>query len=212
MSAIEILKSVNTRIMRCPDGCKCTTMGCKDWLHGMHIWPSPGYFGKSFDTETDVLFIAQNPGKPVLGVDSIQYANDTDMSVEYRMRAYGNVLRHHYRATQEIMRELKIDFDHFAWTNVVKCPVDNNRPVHAVEYDLCKHWLREQCSILQPKLCVAIGSYAANYFGNGSIIQHKTHIRTLQGGSVIFRSHYAHSDLGAWITDLKFELDKVRGA
>ena len=139
------LNTINDSILHCRFGKVCSTLGCKQHIvnggKAYFVNPSPGYFGKAYDSATDILFVAQNPGKPVKSrVDEEQYVEG--LALDERIARYGETLKSYY-ATSNIVRTLNISWEHMAWTNVVKCPTNDNRMITQKEVNLCLPYLRK---------------------------------------------------------------------
>ena len=181
----------------------CTTLGRK-CTNRMYIHPSPIYIGADFDPATDIMFIAQNPGKPCDNAfDRAQYTDG--LSFDERMQAYANALVN-YRVPVDIANALNIPWTHAAWTNVVKCPTHENREVLLDEYNWCVPYLREQVRIIRPQVCVAIGQLAAKFF-NIPLLYGVS--RTLTS-YVIIMPHYSRVNRAAWIDMLRKYVETVR--
>lgn len=59
---------------------------------------------------------------------------------------------------------LGIERKHVYITNTVKCYTPKNRGPHPEEMALCKHFLKREIGIIQPKIILALGNYALQYF------------------------------------------------
>lgn len=56
-------------------------------------------------------------------------------------------------------------YDEVFITNVVKCNPPENRKPEDIEVLACSNWLKEELGIVRPKVIVALGRTAANWFG-----------------------------------------------
>ena len=56
-------------------------------------------------------------------------------------------------------------YDDVFITNTVKCNPPMNRKPEEDEIKACSHWLKEELAIVRPKVIVALGRTAANWFG-----------------------------------------------
>lgn len=73
------------------------------------------------------------------------------------------------RAGQLLNRMLKsigLQREQVYIANVIKCRPPNNRDPHPEEVSCCTPFLERQVALLQPKLIVALGRYAAHYLLN----------------------------------------------
>lgn len=59
---------------------------------------------------------------------------------------------------------LGIERKHVYITNTVKCYTPKNRGPHPEEMALCKHFLKREIDIIKPKIVLALGNYALQYF------------------------------------------------
>jgi hypothetical protein len=172
----------------------------------MYIHPSPGYIGKDFDSNIDILFIAQNPGKPCNNIfDRAQY--NKDLSFDERMKAYEAALKHYYMPVT-IAQFLNIPWSRMAWTNVVKCPTLANRSVELDEYMLCSPYLRTQLSIIHPRVCVAMGNLAAKFFNSQALYG----VTRSLDCYIVHMPHYSRFNHLAWMQMLKDYVDVAKVA
>jgi DNA polymerase len=59
---------------------------------------------------------------------------------------------------------LGIERKHIYITNTVKCYTPRNRGPYPEEMALCKHFLKKEIEIIKPKIILALGNYALQYF------------------------------------------------
>ncbi len=59
---------------------------------------------------------------------------------------------------------LGIERKHIYITNTVKCYTPKNRGPYPEEMALCKHFLKREIEIIKPKIVLALGNYALQYF------------------------------------------------
>ena len=203
------LEALNREICQCKVGRMCSTLGRKPYsleegkAATLFIHPTPGYIGEKYNSETDILFLAQNPGRPLNNAwDKKQYA--PIVSYEERKVFYAEALEHYYMYVM-ISRFLKIPRERMTWFNVVKCPTERNRQLLTSEYIMCTPYLHQQLSIIKPKVVVAIGNWAIKFM-NASTIQGVT--RTLHGYTVSM-PHYSRSNHLQWMNTLKEYVDTV---
>lgn len=203
------LESINSSIFACKYGSICSTLGCKEFaLNGwklLYVHPSPGYFGVDYDPAKDIMFIAQNPGKPTASQDDKnQYQKE--LVLNDRMRLYGETLKSYYM-TRDIVKYLDISWDHIAWTNVVKCPTLNNSQFSDKDYTLCIPYLRRQLHAIKPKIIVAIGHWASHALAADTAM---FGVNTQLDRYLIKMRHYSNSSIQEWLKFLTKHVSLVR--
>lgn len=95
--------------------------------------------------DADVLFIGEAPGK------------NEDMKGEPFVGTAGKFL-------EEMLASIGMKRDDIYITNVVKYRPPENRDPTPEEIDDCAEWLREQVSLIDPKVIVTLGRHALNQF------------------------------------------------
>jgi hypothetical protein len=204
------LDEIAREICQCKFGRVCTTLGRKPFAVesnknvALYIHPTSGYIGSDYDSETDIFFLAQNPGRPLNNEwDQKQYA--LVMTMEEHNAAYIEALEHYYMYVM-ISRFLKIPRNKMAWFNVVKCPTERNRELVTSEFIMCNPFLHRQMAIIKPKIVVAMGNWATRFM-NASTLQGVT--RTLHGFTISM-PHYSRANHAQWMMQLKQYVDTVR--
>ncbi len=99
-----------------------------------------------------ILFIAQNPGVPL---------------VHEREKPYEEVLLHSSIGKlflKRFMKDTGLDWTYLYWTNICKCPSPKNRLVTQIEMINCLPYLYEQISILKDlKYIVLLGKIVKKF-------------------------------------------------
>jgi len=74
-----------------------------------------------------------------------------------------------YKGSGEIfdmcLREINEKRSSVFITNVCKCHTPNNRPNNKAEIDNCRHFLEKEIEIINPKIIIALGKQAKDWFG-----------------------------------------------
>lgn len=151
-------------------------------LRKQNIWPSPFFVGEKY--ESNVLFIAQNPGwhhyhyelkKPnriYKEFDDKDYINiqkglEKECSSELSVNYFKSLM-------QSILWELRVDriwrgliksgikseLKNIAFTNLVKCSTKNNKRPSAKMLRNCKTWIEQEINALKPTYIIFIGKFA----------------------------------------------------
>ncbi len=133
---IALLKELKAECM------SCTT--CR--LHkGDSKVQKPHVFG-SGNVRAKIMVVGQNPG-----------FNETQKGKPFIGAAGKNF-------DKFLADILELDRDHIYITNTVKCYSPKNRAPYWDETDACRHFLRREIEAIQPKVILALGNYAAQYF------------------------------------------------
>lgn len=106
---------------------------------------SPHVFGRG-NVNAKIMVVGQNPGY-----------NETIQKQPFVGAAGKNFDQFLVDVLGLTRREIYI-------TNTVKCYSPNNRPPLPEEMDACKTFLKREIETVQPKLIVALGNYALQYF------------------------------------------------
>lgn len=117
-------------------------------------WAQPGWFGK----HATIMFIGQNPGMPKV-YEPFKHRKNQEIYLHYvKNSPTGSFI-------SNIIKLLNLDWDDIAYTNIVKVPTKNNNiPSKALVQDYLPI-LRNQISLVQPKLIVAFGRFAGECLG-----------------------------------------------
>ncbi|MBM7558870.1 uracil-DNA glycosylase [Marinitoga litoralis] len=89
----------------------------------------------------------------------------------------------------KLLKEVaKVDRENFYITNVVKCRPPKNRTPTSEEMEKCSHFLMGQISVIKPRIIVALGSTALNFFLKQvvPITKHRGRFKEWYGGMYIF--------------------------
>ncbi len=122
---------------------KCTKCDlCKTRTNAV---PGKGNF------QSDVIFVGEAPGR------------NEDKNGEPFIGVAGKKL-------SIALEEAGISRDDVYITNIVKCRPPNNRVPNTVERDTCKEYLKQEISIIKPKLICILGNTAFNSILGGSEI------------------------------------------
>ena len=97
----------------------------------------------------DVMFIAQNPGENE--VKNSQPLTSTGVSG---------------KLYEQVLDYLGLTRDEVFTTNTVACHSPNNRDPEIWELNKCREYLQKQIDLVQPKLIVTFGRFAAQVFIN----------------------------------------------
>ena len=138
---------------------------CSIRFTGQHKCPGLG------NLDAEVMFIGEAPGEvenpdlrelPFVGNRS----SDLIMDIIYGLWPHG--------------------YDDVFITNIVKCNPPQNRTPTEKEVRLCSCWLREELKIVQPKVIVALGRTAANFFGIEESLNNARFKDYLWEGKILF--------------------------
>ncbi|GAB6189071.1 hypothetical protein JCM30566_08100 [Marinitoga arctica] len=122
------------------------------------------------NVESPIMFVGEGPG-----------ANEDLQGRPFVGRA-GNLL-------DKLLKDVaKVERNNFYITNVVKCRPPKNRVPTTDEMEKCSHFLIAQISVIKPKIIVALGSTALNYFLKQvvPITKHRGRFKEWYGGIYIF--------------------------
>ncbi|NUU95628.1 DNA polymerase [Marinitoga sp. 1135] len=120
--------------------------------------------------DTPIMFVGEGPG-----------ANEDLQGRPFVGRA-GNLL-------DKLLKEVaKINREDLYITNVVKCRPPKNRVPTGEEMEKCSHFLLAQVMTIKPKIIVALGSTALNYFLKQTvpITKHRGRFKEWYGDIYIF--------------------------
>jgi len=118
---------------------------CRLKFQGQHKCPG---LGNLFDA--NVMFIGEAPGKvenPELRGLPFVGNRSSDLLLEIIYELWPN------------------GYDDVYITNIVKCNPPDNRTPTEKEIMFCHKWLEEEIKLIDPKIIVALGRTAANWFG-----------------------------------------------
>jgi DNA polymerase len=124
-------------------GCSICDLGC-EMVEGY----DPHVMGQG-NIESDLMFIAEAPGKN----ETIYERPLTPPGVSGKV--YENILKH-----------IGLTRDDVYTTNVVLCRPPNNRDPELYEVKKCQPYLERQIKLVEPKLIVTFGRFAAQAFVN----------------------------------------------
>ena len=110
------------------------------------------------DPHAELVFIGEGPGA------------DEDLRGEPFVGRAGQLL------TEIITKGMKMRREEVYIANVVKCRPPHNRNPEADEIAACEPFLRKQIALIQPRIIVALGAFAAQ-----TLLQTKTPISRLRG-------------------------------
>lgn len=122
------------------------------------------------DVDAPIMLVGEGPG-----------ANE-DLQGRPFVGKAGNLL-------EKLLKEVaKLDREKLFITNVVKCRPPKNRVPTSEEMEKCSHFLMGQISVIKPKIIVALGSTALNYFLKQvvPITKHRGKFKEWYGGIYIF--------------------------
>lgn len=122
------------------------------------------------DVDSPIMLVGEGPG-----------ANE-DLQGRPFVGKAGNLL-------EKLLKEVaKLDREKLFITNVVKCRPPKNRVPTSEEMEKCSHFLMGQISVIKPKIIVALGSTALNYFLKQvvPITKHRGKFKEWYGGIYIF--------------------------
>jgi DNA polymerase len=95
------------------------------------------------DADADLMFVGEGPG-----------AEEDKQGLPFVGRS-GKLL------DKLILEELGVTRDRVYIANVVKCRPPNNRDPEADEIDTCRPWLEQQIDVIDPRVIVTLGKFAA---------------------------------------------------
>jgi len=97
------------------------------------------------NAETELMFVGEAPGY------------DEDIQGRPFVGRAGQLLT-------KIINAMKFQREDVYITNVIKCRPAKNRTPHKNEIEQCKHYLFEQIEMIKPKVIVALGKVATDFF------------------------------------------------
>ena len=121
------------------------------------------------ETRTNVVFGVGNPNADLMFVGEAPGADEDRQGEPFVGRA-GQLL------TQIIEAGMKLKRSEVYITNVIKCRPPGNRNPESNEVETCNPYLLRQIELVQPKVIVALGSFAAQM-----LLNTKTGITKLRG-------------------------------
>jgi DNA polymerase len=162
MNKLEVYSAFNNEVKDCS---KCDLGVCKK-LDGY----DPHVVGQG-NVDADLMFIAEAPGKQ----ETIHGRPLTPPGTS------GNVY-------ENILKFMDLTRDDVYTTNVVLCRPPNNRDPELYEVKKCQPYLERQIKLVEPKLIVTFGRFAAQAFVNNFKItkDHGNIIRSEKYGINIF--------------------------
>ncbi len=110
------------------------------------------------DPHAELVFVGEGPGY------------DEDLKGEPFVGRAGQLL------TEIITKGMKMRREEVYIANVVKCRPPNNRDPEADEIAACEPFLRKQIELIEPRIIIALGAFAAR-----TLLQTKTPISQLRG-------------------------------
>jgi uracil-DNA glycosylase len=116
------------------------------------------------DPAADLLFVGEGPGA------------EEDRLGEPFVGRSGKLL------DQLVLEEMGLTRDRFYIANVVKCRPPDNRDPRPEEIEACNPWLEQQIALIQPRVVVTLGRFAAQ-----TLLQSREGITRLRGRSYPFR-------------------------
>jgi uracil-DNA glycosylase len=116
------------------------------------------------DPAADLLFVGEGPGA------------EEDRLGEPFVGRSGRLL------DQLVLEEMGLTRDRFYIANVVKCRPPDNRDPRPEEIEACNPWLEQQLALIQPRVVVTLGRFAAQ-----TLLQSREGITRLRGRSYPFR-------------------------
>ncbi|SHE37554.1 DNA polymerase [Marinitoga hydrogenitolerans DSM 16785] len=132
-------------------------------------------------SRTNVVIGEGSPDSPIMLVGEGPGANEDLQGRPFVGRA-GNLL-------DKLLKEIaKIERENLYITNVVKCRPPKNRVPTTEEMEKCSHFLMAQITVIKPKIIVALGSTALNFFLKQvvPITKHRGRFKEWYGGIYIF--------------------------
>lgn len=108
-------------------------------------------------TRTTTVFYRGNPNTKLMVIGEAPGADEDDCGQPFRGRA-GKLLDKMFASVN-----LNTNRDMYI-SNTLKCRPPENRNPTPIELDACKPYLDQQIKLIQPKVIVAVGNYALNYF------------------------------------------------
>ncbi|KLO22811.1 DNA polymerase [Marinitoga sp. 1197] len=132
-------------------------------------------------SRTNVVIGEGNVNSPIMLVGEGPGANEDLQGRPFVGRA-GNLLN-------KLLKDIaKVPREQFYITNVVKCRPPKNRVPTTDEMEKCSHFLIAQIEVIKPKIIVALGSTALNYFLKQvvPITKHRGRFKEWYGGIYIF--------------------------
>lgn len=125
--------------------------------------PQPGYYGEKIG-EWCVLIVGQNPGVSRGSAhDNIIYNKSS--SIDEVQNAYGKMLKDVVtgKFVSCLLKNIDSEWSHLVYTNMVKCPTQNNRELFENEINNCIGYLHKQFSLLNPVAIVLMGSIVTQH-------------------------------------------------
>lgn len=136
----NLLEQVKSQIETC-NSCPALVESRAKYPYGK---PTFGYGNPN----SKIVFIAEAPGKYGCGRTGKPFFGDRSGSLY-----------------MEALKYIGLDYEKVYTTNVVKCcPLNNRTPVKK-EIEQCRRWLTSELEVIKPKMIVALGRIAANWFG-----------------------------------------------
>ena len=68
------------------------------------------------------------------------------------------------RVFARLLSEVGLERNDVFATNLVKCSTPENRELESDEIDVCSSWLFDEMEIIQPRIIIAVGKQAAQFF------------------------------------------------
>lgn len=107
-------------------------------------------------TRANVVFGSGNPSARVMLVGEAPGSKEDDSGLPF-VGAAGSVL-------EECLASIGLNRDDLFITNVVKCRPPENRNPELEEIEACREWLDRQIELVDPKVIVCMGNFAAGKF------------------------------------------------
>jgi uracil-DNA glycosylase len=127
------------------------------------------------ENRTQVVFGVGDPGADLLFVGEGPGAEEDRLGEPFVGRS-GKLL------DQLVLEEMGLTRDRFYIANVVKCRPPDNRDPRPEEIEACSPWLEQQLALIQPRVVVTLGRFAAQ-----TLLQSREGITRLRGHSYPFR-------------------------
>lgn len=157
--------------------------------------PQPGFVGENYE-DTRTMFIGQSPGLP----PDYEDGDFRGLDKEYRDRKkFEKVYIASFSGTpvEDFVNSLIVDKSEIAYTNVCKCPFEDNRAPEDNEIENCRPYLEAQFDALSPLIVVTFGSFASSQFLDfdrlTDIVYEPVKTEGLGGPLVIPVFHYIYS-------------------
>lgn len=112
-------------------------------------------------TRTNVVFGAGDPDAAVVIVGEAPGKNEDEQGLPFVGRS-GALL-------DTLLGEIGLAREDVYITNVVKCRPPGNRDPRPVEIDACKPYLRQQLSLIDPKVVVTLGNFSSKLLLNTTV-------------------------------------------